>query len=132
MMALDCASARPSSSTRSGTCPAGLSARNSGVRVSDFRMSTAIHSWGNPSRSHTHFTLRQLPDLVSPKIFIRALPFWQSRAAAIAQPTKSEAPAETAAHRRNAGINRRGEFEIFPFAAKEDIAEQQDVDAGAG
>jgi hypothetical protein len=42
MMALDCASARPSSSSIAGTWPAPLSLRNSAVRVSPLSVSTAI------------------------------------------------------------------------------------------
>ena len=41
MMALDCASVRPSSNSTVGTCPAPLSLRNCVVRVSPLSVSTS-------------------------------------------------------------------------------------------
>src|SRR4051812_35021201 len=74
MMALDSASVRPSSNSTVGTWPALLSLRNCVVRVSRLSVSTSIHWYGRASLSHTHLTLRQLPELVSPYIFINAEP----------------------------------------------------------
>ena len=67
MMALDCASVRPSSNSTVGTWPALLSLRNSVVRVSPLMRVDGDPVVGQRRGwSQTHFTFRQLPELVSP------------------------------------------------------------------
>src|SRR5262245_39558045 len=81
-MAFDSASRRPSSSTTAGMRPKGKRARNSGVLLSPFVMSMGTQVYGRPRWSAVYFTLRQLPEPRSPKIFIaRALPACAPRGA---------------------------------------------------
>src|SRR5262249_1115884 len=75
MMAFDSASRRPSSNSTAGIRPKGNWARNCGVCVSPFMISTSIQVYGRRKWSAVYFTLRQLPEPRSPKIFMtRGLP----------------------------------------------------------
>ena len=65
-IALDSASAVPSSSTTTGTLPFGFRRRNSGVRVSAFRMSISRQAYDRPVMSSTILTLWQLPEVRVP------------------------------------------------------------------
>src|SRR5262245_13529228 len=80
MIAFDCASVRSSSNSTVGTWPALFIFRNSGVRVSPLRVSISIHRYDSLSLSQTHFTFRQLPEFLSPWIFIAAAPVAGDRA----------------------------------------------------
>src|SRR6516225_6028010 len=81
MMAFDSASRRPSSNSTAGIRPKGNWARNCGVCVSPFMMSTLSQVYGRRKWSAAYLTLRQLPETRSPKIFMtRGLPLADWRA----------------------------------------------------